>query len=254
MRNLLYIPRAIFDILRIWFFDISLQEKSSFTYTLFLLKWNKWVQPQNIVITVPFKKYRLKVYNSETTQFLFKEIFLHRVYRLPLIRADKILDAGANIGLATIYFHKEKPEAKIVAYEPAQSAFDLLKVNVNFVNANVEAYKKAVSDFNGDVFEESVGEPSAVNQKFSLSGSGARIDCERLSEKLETGNYDVVKLDVEGTEENILKDCFEKNVIQKVNCWFIEFHNKSSVAYWIKMFEIDKFHYRKKQNVYCFWK
>ncbi len=57
---------------------------------------------------------------------------------------------------------------------------------------------------------------------------------------------------MEGAEENILKDCFEKKMVQKVNCWFIEFHNKSEINNWLEKFQKSGFKYRKKENVYCF--
>ncbi len=142
MKKIFYISRAIFDIIRIWGFNLSFKEKSSFTYTLIFLKWSKWVKPKNKIVDIPFKKYTLKVYNNDQVQFIFKEIYLHQVYKLPLrIKADKILDVGANIGLATLYFHEANPEATIVAYEPTENSFALLKKNVRLINPYVYIHK-----------------------------------------------------------------------------------------------------------------
>jgi hypothetical protein len=41
-----------------------------------------------------------------------------------------ILDAGANIGLTSVYFAKKYPHARIVAIEPEASNFDVLTRNV----------------------------------------------------------------------------------------------------------------------------
>ena len=49
-----------------------------------------------------------------------------------LVRADKaplIIDAGANIGAATVYFTFSFPRARLVAIEQERSNFDLLAVN-----------------------------------------------------------------------------------------------------------------------------
>ena len=41
-----------------------------------------------------------------------------------------IIDAGANIGLASIYFASKYPAARVIAIEPEQSNFELLQKNV----------------------------------------------------------------------------------------------------------------------------
>ena len=41
-----------------------------------------------------------------------------------------LVDAGANIGLASLYFANRFPSANIIAIEPEQSNFDLLRKNV----------------------------------------------------------------------------------------------------------------------------
>jgi FkbM family methyltransferase len=46
-------------------------------------------------------------------------------------RKPLIVDAGANIGTASIYFHGNMPDARIVAIEPARDNFELLSLNVD---------------------------------------------------------------------------------------------------------------------------
>lgn len=59
---------------------------------------------------------------------LLYSIIVSRAYDLEgLTKVRTILDAGANIGLATIYFAKHFPEAKITSIEPETSNFILLK-------------------------------------------------------------------------------------------------------------------------------
>ncbi|GJP66952.1 hypothetical protein CLOP_g23817 [Closterium sp. NIES-67] len=53
-----------------------------------------------------------------------------RASLLPLFHPSAILDAGANIGLASLVFAMRFPDALIVALEPARDNFELLQRNV----------------------------------------------------------------------------------------------------------------------------
>ena len=55
---------------------------------------------------------------------MFYEIFLEQVYRLPPVVSfvnGIIVDAGANIGMAVMYFYGLFPEATVYCTEPAQA-------------------------------------------------------------------------------------------------------------------------------------
>src|SRR5690606_19859897 len=64
-------------------------------------------------------------------------------------RAPLIVDAGANIGASTIYFHYSFPEARLVALEPERSNFDLLCANT--AGLPVECVQAALSSSAGTV-------------------------------------------------------------------------------------------------------
>ncbi len=62
----------------------------------------------------------------------FDQVFIQQEYDFDISRAPKVIvDAGANIGLASIYFANKYPDAKIIAIEPEQSNFKLLEMNVS---------------------------------------------------------------------------------------------------------------------------
>ena len=62
-------------------------------------------------------------------------------------RKPLIVDAGANIGTASIYFHGNMPDAHIVAIEPARDNFELLSRNVD--GLGVELLNGAVASSAG---------------------------------------------------------------------------------------------------------
>ena len=70
---------------------------------------------------------RLKTSDFRT----FLKIFRDREYELELGKEPQtILDAGANVGFASVYFAIKYPRAKIIAIEPESANFAQLKRNV----------------------------------------------------------------------------------------------------------------------------
>ena len=60
----------------------------------------------------------------------FEHVFLRQEYRFDAKTSPRtIVDAGANIGLSSIYFSNRFPGAKIIAIEPEDGNFEMLKRN-----------------------------------------------------------------------------------------------------------------------------
>jgi 31-O-methyltransferase len=75
---------------------------------------------------------RLMQANSATTARMYRAIFGERCYDasgLAVGSGDAVLDVGANVGVATLFFHRLYPEARILAFEPAPLAFAALRQN-----------------------------------------------------------------------------------------------------------------------------
>ncbi|KAK4499420.1 hypothetical protein PRZ48_009934 [Zasmidium cellare] len=67
----------------------------------------------------------------EETQFIYKEIFEDRAYDIAELPEDAfIIDAGANVGMFTLYFKKKYPSSTILAFEPAPETFAALSENI----------------------------------------------------------------------------------------------------------------------------
>lgn len=61
---------------------------------------------------------------------MYGQVILDGAYDLPLRHPPRVIvDAGANIGLASIYFANRYPEARILALEPEAANFALLQQN-----------------------------------------------------------------------------------------------------------------------------
>lgn len=71
-------------------------------------------------------KYPLRLRVPSSDIGIYRQVFLREEYKFAAeIEPEVIVDAGANIGLASIYFANKYPHARIVAIEPEASNFEL---------------------------------------------------------------------------------------------------------------------------------
>jgi hypothetical protein len=76
----------------------------------------------------------------------WKDVFLHHIYKFPTkSHTPRILDCGANIGLACVFFKTFFPRARITAFEPDPKIFRYLQSTLKSVHLlDIELVPKAV--------------------------------------------------------------------------------------------------------------
>lgn len=166
-----------------------------------------------------------EIHVPDAASFLsaYEQIFAKRVYDFPS-ETDRpvIMDCGANIGLATLFWKARFPEAEITAFEPDPSICEILLKNlasagiddVDVVCAAVWS-EEAVLDF--------VSEGADAGKVVKQNTNGTRkVRAVRLREYLSDA-VDLIKLDVEGAETRILLDCWDK--LDRVERIFVEYHS-----------------------------
>jgi FkbM family methyltransferase len=123
----------------------------------------------------------------------------------------RILDCGANLGLASLYWKRLYPRARITAYEADPRIAAALRQNLAANGAaDVEVVEAAVWNAEGRLaFHAEGADSGAIAALPGAPASGARVEVAavRLRDALERGPVDLLKLDVEGAEEAILADC-----------------------------------------------
>ncbi len=76
--------------------------------------------------------------------------FLYFIKMIP--NKGLLLDIGANIGVMSYYLAKEKPKAKIIAFEPIKINYDNLeKIVRKYKLKNIEIYKCALGIEDGEI-------------------------------------------------------------------------------------------------------
>lgn len=150
------------------------------------------------------------------------EIFLDETYRF---KSDKksplIIDCGANIGLSVIYFKRLYPDSEIIAFEADQNIADTLASNLsNFGINDVKIEAKAVWTANTILSFKSDG--AVGGQIADDTEDTIKVDAIRLKDFL-SSDVDFLKIDIEGVEYEILKDCGDS--LTNVKNIFIEYHS-----------------------------
>jgi FkbM family methyltransferase len=164
-----------------------------------------------------------------------KEIFENQEYFFSSpTPTPKILDCGSHIGLATLYFKKLFPSARITCVEPIPENFNLLQKNVRANNLqSVNLINAAISNQPGNsiIF----GEFDKSNPRFCGSslfhdwanpGSSSLLTKTILLSSLLNEKIDFLKLDIEGLETGALKESESK--INRVAEICIEFHGMNT--------------------------
>ena len=148
---------------------------------------------------------------------------LERRYR-KIIDSGKtpvIVDAGANIGAASLWFHNQYPDAAIVAIEPEPGNLVVLHRNLDG-RAMVQVLEAAVGAEAG--FVAVVNEGSGWSARTVRSDAGVEIvTVEDAIRTVANGVPFIVKIDVEGFE----RDLFSTNIdwIGEAFAVFIEPHD-----------------------------
>jgi FkbM family methyltransferase len=149
------------------------------------------------------------------------EIFLENIYKQQLPPRPFIIDCGANIGLSVIYMKHLYPDASILAFEPDEKNFELLKKNIDaFGYEQVEARREAVWIENTVLQFASEGTMSSRIDTTS-SGNTIPVKAIRLRDFLNRP-VDFLKIDIEGAEYEVLNDIAGQ--LHFVRHLFLEYH------------------------------
>lgn len=177
--------------------------------------------PANKLQTVKLYNNEVAFYSREEFIHSINEIFIDEIYKQELPPSPFIIDCGANIGLSVIYLKRLIPDAVIVAFEPDEKNFGLLKKNIDsFGLKDVEVRREAVWIENTSLNFKSEGTLASKIQD-GFSGNSVLVTATRLKD-LMIREIAFLKIDIEGAEYKVLKD-IEPN-LDLVKNIFVEYH------------------------------
>ncbi len=134
-----------------------------------------------------------------------REIFIDEIYRLPVgARPDSLVDLGANIGLATLWFCHEYMITSFVALEPLTENFSLLQRNCQANGLTGSLRQAAVGTSNGTTTFDT-GSESNMGRVGEGSLHVELVDVAELASTLPFPGS-LLKIDVEGMERELFAE------------------------------------------------
>lgn len=165
---------------------------------------------------------------------LFYEIFWKNEYDFNLpFEPVSVIDAGANIGLAALFFVNKYPNTKIISIEPEKSNFDFMLTNVNDY-PNIISLRKGLSNLSGqkiEVYDSEKGKWGFTTGLVDESSDRSEervvltINIDDIMTQYGFSYLDIVKVDIEGAEKDLFESNYE-NWLPKTRCLVIELHDR----------------------------
>lgn len=142
---------------------------------------------------------------------LLEEVFLSDNYPLhDNKKLSLIVDLGANIGISTLYFCMKYPEAEVHSYEPDPQNLERLRL-ITSGYANVHVHDIAVWSHKDQLifYSDPHRGSSSSAVKIRDRQKEIKVKAESLKEilgKLGGRQVDILKIDVEGAEEQVFEN------------------------------------------------
>lgn len=181
---------------------------------------------RNTCIQFSFLPQPIYFRNNYNDLAIFEQVFIKKEYQLQLsFTPQYIIDLGANVGHASLYFHYKYPNAQIISLEPELNNYAIAQKNLSNY-PNIQLYHGAVWHNHEPLFlvDNGLGEAGfMINNSSGLAGIQS-FTINDLQAKLNTPTIDIVKIDIEGAEIEI----FENNNewISKTKIIIVETHDR----------------------------
>ena len=198
-------------------------------------------------------------FDHRTLYLLYREVFARQYYYFKSERAAPIiLDCGANVGMASLYFKWLYPESRVLAFEPDPSTFRMLQENIVRNNLDIKTHNCALWDQDTQVaFFVDPSNPGGLlmsTDNSRANGKRITVPAKRLSEFIDS-DVDFLKLDVEGAEHRVICDLVRSGKLSAIQQMVIEYHHKlghqkSNLSIFLSMLEHAGFEYQIHAGLY----
>jgi FkbM family methyltransferase len=178
------------------------------------------------------KKYNVAFPDSSNARGHLLKVLSGEAYGLPEVgtfRPTQIIDIGANVGAAAIFFQHSFPGVPIMCYEPAQENLAYLKRNLSQI-PHTEIFECGLSDRDGvtrlfhgklQCLQHSI-HPSVEVDQSDFEIIQLRDAATELLPKLRPGT--LLKIDTEGCEMEILRAVAQE--LKNIAVIYLEYHSE----------------------------
>lgn len=178
-----------------------------------------------------------------------REVLVEEVYgcELPFLPRS-ILDLGANIGLASLWLARRYQQAEdmcILAVEASKANARVAAVNFRDNAIRGEVIQAAVGETSGEAFFAARAASNVGRIVSSAAEASVRVPVIGIAElvaRFPSGQVDLVKMDIEGSERDLLTP--SSNWLDRVRALMIEWHDDVAPSEGMKQILIQRgFHH-----------
>ncbi len=191
-----------------------------------------------IRVLVSIRKKATKIKTSKNPPFFlrkktkdhetFGEIFFDNIYNIDLpIQPKTIIDAGANVGLASRFFKMKYPDSSIVLIEIDAD-------NLQMINKNMEDCS-GITVLNNGLYNTNtyfkIYDPYNATNSFVVEESNETdydiksVTIDQVLKDQKWDQIDILKIDIEGAEKKLFESNYE-SWLPKVKVVMVETHDR----------------------------
>ncbi len=169
-------------------------------------------------------KYKIAFRDGPVFLISINELFINEFYKFrPATDNPRIIDCGSYIGTSILYFKTNYPNAIVSGFEPDATNYQIIKSNLeNWNFSNTDVTNAAIWINNDTITFNSKGNmASRIEADVVDNDQTNAVKCVRLKDLLNE-EIDFLKIDIEGAEHAVLKDCADN--LKTVKNLFVEYH------------------------------
>ena len=163
--------------------------------------------PEIMIIDIP-KWGKIPLRTNGHDHSLLIQIFVNEGYRLPVQNVRRIVDLGANIGMASVYLSKLFPESEIACVEPSPQNTPLLKkaIALNGIRARVFEAAIGATESSVDLYLSTLPDCTSVLHAIDPVGvvRVPQVSMWEVMRQMGWDHIDLLKIDIEGAERFVL--------------------------------------------------
>lgn len=173
--------------------------------------------PTRLTVSVDGKKAQLLV-RGTLNDFSFLMSIWDEEYAAPITNPVRIVDLGAHVGIASVWFLLKHPEARVEAFEPSPELFPILEKNLAQFGQRAKAYQMAAAGHDGKMTLYLADENTTTKTSTACRhvGNSVEVECKSLDAIVGDEPVDILKMDIEGSEYELIKNAAHLSKIRYI--------------------------------------
>lgn len=182
-------------------------------------------RPRYTPAQVSFEGKVIRLCDGPSFLSAWDEIFVNRIYEVPATsgRVPYLVDAGANVGLAALYWKWRHGRIRYLGFEPDPAVAACCRENLRAWGIDGEVIEAAVGGREGTAeFQADGADGGRLQPPGAAKGRSFTVPVKPLSQSLQE-DVDLLKIDIEGAEGEVIEEIAPS--LARVRALFVEWHS-----------------------------